>query len=166
MNERFERFVRFDVVQDGDWFAGDLFRRKFAAAPPATEHHVIAFCRSPDGALATLGYAHFMPFGDIVLVGGVCTDGRVIAAMTDTQRAAIDAAGGVYFNLLGFAFARFAGECEAYFGYCGDARAETVNLRAGFARTEHPHLLVNFHKPQHEVMRRALIAKAAAIGPF
>lgn len=166
MSESFDRFVRFDVVHDGDWFAGDLFRRKFGAAPPATGHHVVAFCRRPDGALATLGYAHFMPFGDIVLVGGVCTDGSVIAALTDAQRAAIDAAGGVYFNLLGHAFARFASQCEAYFGYCGDARAEAVNLRAGFVRTGHAHLLVHFHKPQHEVMRRALIAKAAAIGPF
>lgn len=166
MSEHFRDFVRFDVVQDGDWFAGALFRRKFGGAPPASGHHVVAFCRRPDGALATLGYAHFMPFGDIVLVGGVCTDGGVIAALDDAQRAAIEAAGGVYFNLLGYAFARFAAECEAYFGYCGDARAETVNLRAGFARTQHPHLLVNFHKPQHEVMQRALIAKAAAIGPF
>jgi hypothetical protein len=41
-----------------------------------------------------------------------------------------------------------------------------VNLQAGFCNTGHPHLLVHFHKPQHEVMQRALIAKAAAIGPF
>lgn len=166
MAESFADIVHYDVVQDGDWFAGALFRRKFGAPPPAMGHHVVAFCRLPSGTLATLGYAHFMPFGDIVLVGGVCTDGQVMAMLSETQRAAIDAAGGVYFNLLGYAFARFAGECEAYFGYCGDARAETVNLRAGFVRTEHPHLLVNFHKPQHEVMQRALIAKAAAIGPF
>ena len=62
--------------------------------------------------------------------------------------------------------ARFAPRCEAFFGYCGDARAEEVDLANGFRKTGHPHLLVNFHKPLHEVMQRALIAKAAAIGPF
>ena len=47
-----------------------------------------------------------------------------------------------------------------------DARAEEVDLANGFSKTQHPHLLVNFHKPLHEVMQRALIAKAFAIGPF
>lgn len=153
-------------VEDGACFAAHLFRRKFGGDPPAVPHHVCAFWRAGPGELRTLGYAHFMPFGDIMLVGGVCTDGDVLRTMPADQREALLAAGGVYAQVLRHAFARYADGCEAYFGYCGDARAEVVNLANGFRKTEHPHLLVNFHKPLHEVMQRALIAKAAAIGPF
>lgn len=153
-------------VENGAYFAGDLFRRKFGGDPPATPHHVCAFWRAASGELRALGYAHFMPFGDIMLVGGVCTDGDVLRAMPAGQREELLASGGVYAQVLRHAFARYADECEAYFGYCGDARAEVVNLQCGFRKTGHPYLLVNFHKPLHEVMQRALIAKAAAIGPF
>lgn len=155
-----------EEVSDGALFAGHLFRRKFGAEIPAIPRHVCALWRAAPGELRTLGYAHFMPFGDIMLVGGVCTDGEVLRAMPPAQRDALLAAGGVYAQVLRAAFARYADQCEAFFGYCGDARAEVVNLANGFSKTPHPHLLVNFHKPLHEVMQRALIAKAFAIGPF
>jgi hypothetical protein len=153
-------------VQDGPFFVDELFQRKFGAPAPRLAHHVVAFHKQGPQQPRVLGYAHFLPFGDIILVGGVCTDGRAFEAMPEAQREAIRAAGGVYHQVLRWAFAHYADCCEAYFGYCGDARAEEVNLRSGFARTAHPHLLVNFHKPLHEVMQRALVAKAHAIGPF
>lgn len=166
MSQPLQDFVTITEVDNGPFFASELFRRKFGGDPPAAAHHVLAFYRHAPQDLRVLGYAHFMPFGDIILVGGVCTNGAVFDLMSPSQRETITASGGVYFNVLKVAFARFADECEAYFGYCGDARAEVVNLQAGFRKTEHPHLLVNFHKPQHATMQRALIAKAVAIGPF
>ena len=153
-------------VDDGEFFAGALFRRKFGVAPPAVGHHLCAFWREAPGRLRMLSYLHFMPFGDIHLVGGACTDGEAVRAMPGELRDALMADGGVFAHALRYGFARFAPRCEAFFGYCGDARAEEVDLANGFRKTEHPHLLVNFHKPLHEVMQRALIAKAAAIGPF
>ena len=153
-------------VEDGAFFAGHTFARKFGSAPPAMPHHVCAFWRQAPGQLRMLSYAHFMPFGDIVLVGGACTDGEALRAMPAATRDAVMAGGGAFAHVLRHGFARFANECEAFFGYCGDARAEEVDLANGFSKTEHTHLLVNFHKPLHEVMQRALIAKAAAIGPF
>lgn len=159
-------FLTCSEVDDGPFFVSDLFQRKFGGAPPAVPHHLVAFVRLPSQRLAPACYAHFMPFGDIMLVGGVCTDGDVLRELPEAERQAIAQCGGLYLHLLSFGFRRFAARCEAYFGYCGDARAEEVNLAAGFVRTEHAHLLVNFHRDTHEVMRRALIAKAAAIGPF
>ena len=153
-------------VEDGRFFAGHLFRRKFGVDPPAVPHHLCAFWRSAPGQLRLLSYIHYMPFGDTMLVGGACTDGDAVRAMPAGLRDQVMAGGGVFAHLLRHGFARFAGECEAFFGYCGDARAEEVDLANGFSKTEHPHLLVNFHKPLHEVMQRALIAKAFAIGPF
>ena len=161
-----DAFLRISEVDDGSFFVDELFQRKFGGVAPRAAHHVVAFHKRGPQQLRVLGYAHFLPFGDIMLVGGVCTDGAAFDTMAAAERDAIRAAGGVYFNVLRYAFARFAARCEAYFGYCGDARAETVNLAAGFVRTGHPRLLVNFHQPLHEVMHGALIAKAAAIGPF
>lgn len=159
-------WLRITEVDDGAFFATPLFRRKFGGEPPDRGHHLVAFYQPAPLTTQTLCYAHFMPFGDILLVGGVCTDGELIRAMPAERRETLMALGGAYLQVLHYGFARYASQCEAYFGYCGDARAEVVNLQAGFIKTEHPHLLVHWHRPQHPVMQRALIAKAAAIGPF
>lgn len=152
-------------VDNGSVFAAALFQRKFGALPPNTGHHFVAFQRGEQG-FQVAGYTHFAPFGDIMLGGGACTDERILRRMTSIQRAALAESGGVYFLLLQHALQKLSGRCDAFFGYCGDKQAEAVDIRAGFVKTQHPHLLVYFHKPLHEVFRRALIAKAAAIGPF
>lgn len=154
-------------VDDGRFFAGALFQRKFAAPPPDIGHHLVAIYRGEDGRMQTAGYVHFMEFGDIILVGGGCTDGEVIRGMPEAHRDRIRELDGLLFHLLRYGFARFADRCEAYFGHCGDARAEAVDLKAGFIKTGHEHLLVHWHRQgQHEVLRRALVAKALAIGAF
>lgn len=166
MSARIEDFIRISEVDDGDYFAGDLFRRKFGSPPPVQKHHLVAFVRGVGDGLLAAGYLHLMPFGDTMLVGGGCTDGNVLRRLQAPQQEAVNAAGGILFQLLRHAFAHYGDRCEAFLGYCGDARAEEVDLRAGFVKTGHPNLLVHFHKPLHAVMQRALIAKGAAIGPF
>lgn len=161
-----EGFLLASHVDDGAAFAAPLFQRKFGSPPPAQGHHFLAFHRDAETRLQVLGYTHFTPFGDIMLGGGACTDERVLRRMPAEQRAALADAGGAYFVLLRHAMGWLSTRCDAMFGYCGDVRAEAVDLRAGFVKTEYPHLLVHFHKPLHAVLQRALIAKAAAIGPF
>lgn len=156
----------FSEVDDGEFFAGGLFRRKFASPPPPVGHHIVAMLKDAAGALHVAGYAHFHAFEDVMLVGGVCTDGDVMRRLSPELSRQAATAGGVYFNILKYAFAKFADQCNAYFGYCGDARAEVVNLSAGFSRTGHRYLLVNFHKPLDDRLRDALVGKVAAIGPF
>ncbi len=159
-------FLCISEVDTGPFFASELFQRKFGGPPPAEPHHLVCFYRAPTTAMHVLCYAHFRPFGDIILVGGVCTNGDLLRQLPAAQREAVTAIGSLYLQVLKYGFARFADRCEAFFGYCGDARAEVVNLQAGFTKTTHQHLLVNFHKPSHAVMQRALIAKAVAIGAF
>lgn len=159
-------FLSITEVDDGPFFVAELFRRKFGGDPPREGRHLVAFHRDADALLQVAGYAHFRPFDDLILVGGVCTNGAAFARMSAAERDAIAAAGGIYFRILKYGFANLASQCEAFFGYCGDARAEVVNLQAGFRKTGHPYLLAHFHKPQDEAVQRALIAKAAAIGPF
>jgi len=153
-------------LDNGAVVVAELFRRKFHSDPPESPHHVAAVIRLQPQVFGLLSYAHFMPFGDIMLVGGVCTNGELIRTLPAEQQAALTAAGSLYGHVLGYGFSRYRDQCQAYFGYCGDARAEEVNLASGFARTEHPQLLVNFHRDLHPTMQRALIAKAASIGPF
>ena len=154
-------------VDDGAFFVGDLFRRKFGDVPPDVPHHIVSFYRDPEGRLFPASYVHFRPFGDTYLVGGASTDGRVIARMSEEERSAVKECGGLYLHALRYAFDRFADRCQAYFGYCGDARALEVDLAAGFVETEHPHLLAYFHKPLEDYrLKRTLIAKIHSIGPF
>ena len=158
--------IRLSEVDDGEFFAGDLFRRKFGEPPPPHGHHLVALHRDPAGLLRTLAYVHFFEFGDIILVGGGCTDGNAIRALPEPTRERIRRADGLLLHLLRYGFSRYAERCEAYFGHCGDARAEAVDLKAGFIHSGHPQLLVHWHKPLHPVIQRALLAKAVAVGAF
>ncbi|MBB5207819.1 hypothetical protein [Chiayiivirga flava] len=166
VESRIDTFLHVSQVDNGSALAAPLFQRKFGAAPPTQGHHFLAFHRDAEGLLRVLGYTHFTPFGDIMLGGGACTDERVLRRMSAPERSVLAEAGGAYFVLLRYAMGWLSERCDAMFGYCGDIRAEAVDIRAGFEKTSHPHLLVHFHKPMHEVLQRALIAKAAAIGPF
>ncbi|MDR2012772.1 MAG: hypothetical protein LBQ20_07005 [Rhodanobacter sp.] len=159
-------FLVITVLDDAEPFFGDLFRRKFGDPIPDFPCHLGVFYRAPAGQFMPLSYLHFTPFGDIMLVGGLCTDGGVFAQMSGEQREQIHAAGGVMVHALRHTFERLADECDAFFGYCGDARAWEVDMQAGFEPTEYDKLIVRWHKALDPVRRRSLVAKAHAIGPF
>ncbi|MDR3386194.1 MAG: hypothetical protein P4L92_04010 [Rudaea sp.] len=160
-------FLLISELDDPRPVVGNLFQRKFGHPIPDWPHDVVAFvCRSSDGALVPISYAKFMPFGNMILVGGCCTDGSAFAHLDQAQKDSLAAAGGAMAQLLRYGFTRFAGRCDAYFGYCGDARAWAVDLSAGFEPTGHDKLLVHWHKPLDAQMKRGLVAMAQAIGAF
>ncbi len=160
-------FLLISEFDDPQAVAGELFQRKFGHPIPDWRHDVVAFARrSSDAALVPISYAKFAPFGNVILVGGCCTDGRAFAHLDQAQKDALTAAGGPMAQLLRYGFSRFADSCDAYFGYCGDARAWEVDLSAGFEPTGHDKLLVHWHKPLNDQMRRGLVAMAHAIGAF
>jgi hypothetical protein len=153
-------------VDDARPFFGDLFRRKFGDPMPAYPHHVGTFHRCADGRFTPLSYLHLLPHGDIILVGGGCTDGEAIRSLPEADRTAIREAGGLLLHALRYSFERFADRCDAYFGHCGDARAYEVDMQAGFEPTMHDQLIVRWHKPLDPLRRRELVAKAHALGAF
>lgn len=153
-------------IDSAHFLAGELFRRKFGDPPPDTPRHVVALYRDDAGAVHLAGYSHMRPFGDVYLSGGSCTNGETLRRMTEHEREALQAAGGVWYLILKYAFAKYADDCDAYFGHCGDPRALVVAQEAGFVKLEHEHLIAHWHKPLHETVRRALIAKVHALGPF
>ncbi len=164
--EPLNTFLAITELDDASPFFGALFRRKFGDPIPAGKHHFGVFFRSSDSDFVPLSYLHFMPLGELLLVGGLCTDGRTFERMSEMQREQIRAAGGVMVHALRYVFVRLADACEAYFGYCGDARAYEVDMQAGFVPTQHDKLIARWHKPLDPAHREALIAKAHAIGPF
>jgi len=159
-------FFTITEIDSADFLVAGLFRRKFAAPPPDIGRHLVALYRDAHGALRLAGYSHMRRFGDVYLSGGSCSDGETIRAMDPAHRAAIQAAGGVWYLVLRYAFARYADCCDAFFGHCGDPRALEVATAAGFVAAGPEHLIVHWHKPLHENIRRALVAKVHALGPF
>jgi len=159
-------FLLITEIDDPAPVVGDLFQRKFGHPIPEWKHDVVAFVRTHDGLLVPMSYTKFMPFGSVFLVGGCSTDGRAFAHLDQAQKDALAAAGSSMVQLLRYGFKRYADRCDAFFGYCGDARAWEVDLMAGFEPTGHDKLLVHWHKPINDQLKRGLIAMAHAIGPF
>lgn len=154
-------------VDDAGFLAGELFRRKYGTAPPDVGRHLVALYKDPvSGAARVAGYSHMRRFDEVYLSGGSCTDGDTIRAMPPDERRLLTEAGGVLHQILMYAFARYADCCVAFFGHCGDRRALEVVTRAGFVSAGHEHLIVHWHKPLQESVRRALVARVHALGPF
>ena len=153
-------------VENGSFFIGELFKRKFGGSPPDFGHHIVAFYRHTQEAFLPASYLHLWTQGTIGLVGGGCTDGRVMTAMEPEQASMVVQAGGLLLQTLGYCFARFEAELEAFFGHCGDARAKQVDLQAGFRETSIPYLLVRYNKPLTLKRQEELLRQAEAIGAF
>jgi hypothetical protein len=159
-------FIIITEVDHGPAFAGHIFRRKFGEELTAMPHHVVAFFRAAEDTFVPVTYLHLWLRDGVGLVGGVCTDGRVFARMSPEQRDRVQAAGGVYRQVVLDTFRRFGERCEAYFGLVGDPRSWTVNLEAGFVPTQHPKLIVHWHRPLPPPRQAELIARVHAFGPF
>jgi hypothetical protein len=129
-----DRF-RICEVSDGRFFAGPIFERKLGGDLPDHGRHLVAFYRHDPFRFTPLGYLNILGHEGQALVGGGCVDGRAFADVPEAHARAIRAAGGVLYALLRYAFETLADDYEAFFGYCGDARAEEVDLQAGFRHT-------------------------------
>ena len=154
-----------EEVEHGGFFAAELFQRKFGDDPPSIPRHVVAFARTADGALAVAAYLHLWRFEQVYMVGGLCVDGNVLRALPENAQAAIRAVDGLAYFLLRYGFTRMT-DCDAWYGYVGDARALQVDLRAGFKRTDRPLLVARYNRPFDDSEREQLTRRIEALGPF
>ncbi len=161
-----EDFIVVTELAEGPAFAEPIFQRKFKQSVPHFPHHIVTFYRKSWDCFVPVSYLHILPQGDIHLVGGGCTDGRVFGLMTEEQRRQVNEAGGLLLGSLRYAFDRFADQCDAYFGYCGDARAYEIDMKAGFVPTEHDRLIARWHKPLAPERQAELVRQAHKLGPF
>ena len=153
-------------VLDGPFFIDELFRKKFASPAPDYGHSVICFYRNNWNHFIPVCYTNFLPYEEVILVGGAMTDGRSFAHMPEGLPSNIKESGGIYYHVLRLAFDHFKDDCEAFFGHAGDQRAYEVDIEAGFEATEHQHLIAHFQKPVSSERKQFLIEKIHAIGPF
>jgi hypothetical protein len=153
-------------VESGPFFIGQLFERKFGQPAPDYGNPVVCFYRKNWDHFIPLCYTSFLPYREVILVGGAMTNGRVFAQMDGALADEIRQSGGIYYHVLKFAFDHFKDDCEAYFGHAGDRRAYEVDIRAGFEPTRHRHLIVHFHKPISSQRKEYLIEEIHGIGPF
>lgn len=168
IDERIAPFLRVCEVEHGDFFAGELFKRMFGGPAPAFGHHIVAFYRRDDGMLFVASYIHFWTQGTIGLIGGACTDGKVLRAMRPEQLRLVNDAGGLFRQTLRYLFftPRFENAVEAFFGHCGDPRAREVVFPAGFSESGLEHLIVRFTRELPAERQHQLVEQAHQIGPF
>jgi hypothetical protein len=166
IDPRLAPFVLIAEVERGDRFVRPLFARKLGGTPPEFGHHLVAFHARGDGGYAVAAYLHLWKQGTLGYVGGGCTDGDVIRSMSPQERAQVADAGGLLLQMLGFCFAKFEPELEAFFGHCGDDRAKEVDLRAGFRETRVPYLLVRPNRVLTPERAEELLLQAQAVGAF
>lgn len=152
--------------EDGDRRAAALFQAKFGGPPPDFPLHVLAYLGDDGDASRLLCYVHFTAHQGALFGGGACVDARVLKRASAAERALVAQRGGAYFATLSWAVRHLATRADAIFGYCGDPSALRTDLRAGFERTAHPHLLAYWTRPLPDERKAALIATAHAVGPF
>ena len=143
---------------------GALFVRVFGDDLPDFPRHFVLRYVAGD-APVPLAYAHFTPWDGCYLGGGMAFDERAYRRLDPAHRARIRAAGGVTEFLLRTIRARLD-DAIALFGHVGEPRAERVDLRAGYVHTPYPHLIVCWQRELPAAERDALLARAAALGPF
>lgn len=158
-------FIEVGESEDAPEVFVALFQRKYARALPRFPHHVAAYYRSEQSPVPVC-YVHFTDCGDILLGGGACVDNRMLRRMTQDQRAAVHAAGGLYHHVLAWSVRHFAPRFSAIFGYCGDALAERVDRAVGFESTVHARLLVFWTRDADARRRGHMVEKANAFVPF
>lgn len=163
--EQLREFISIAEIENPTPVIQDLFLRKFGDEPPTFGHHIVAFyvagpSRTP------ISYLHLWTRNRLGYVGGGCTDGRVFKELTELQKNAISAEGGLLRQTLLYCFARHENELDAFFGHCGNARAKEVDLAAGFLETHEEKLLVRWNAELPEHKKHALINEAISIGDF
>ena len=160
-------------------YAAELFRECFDApfpvprdpcglpipTPTRNWHQYVALYRWPDGREETVGFCNWIRHGEVYLEGGMCVRENVYRRMPREHFGAVRERGGIAQIMMQTA-ARELDDALAWFGYCGDAKAMAVDLRAGYVPTRHPYLIVKWFREIPAERRERLIDSIAAIGPF
>jgi hypothetical protein len=165
IDQRLADFVLVTEVAEGKPLAEPLFQHKYRAVAPEHGHHIFALCRH-DRAWLAASYINYLPFQGAMLVGGACTDGRLLGTLSEDQRELIHAAGGLMLQTVRYAEARFAESSLGTFGHCGDARSWSILEQCGYVRLDHPYLIVRWNREPEAKLRDQLVNQVAALGEF
>ena len=175
----FETQFAIRCFADASEFASGLFRECFGTdfpvpreraglpipTPPAQWRQYVAFYTWPDGRREPVGFCNWIRHGRVYLGGGMCVSPTFYRRLPRDHWRECRDRGGVAQLLLEAAF-RELEDGDAWFGYCGDRKAYVVDIRAGFAPTRHPCVVVRWRPGVDAATRAAIEDEVAAIGPF
>jgi hypothetical protein len=162
---RIQDILQTEETRSAEFYAGDLFRRRFGSEPPDYPRHFIAFYRAGRRTFWPIGYIHYSVFEDTFLCGGMVVDDRLYRRIPDPHRKLIKDAGGIAERMLRETFSILA-HAPAIWGYVGDKQAEQVDMRVGFRHTDHPHVMVVWNHDLPESEKAARLQRVIALGPF
>jgi hypothetical protein len=173
-----ERLRIFRPVPDASQLASRLFRESFGATfpvprdellpistPPSAWRQYVATYRWPDGRDETVGFCNWIRYRDVYLQGGMCVGRNFYRRMPREEFRELQRRGGLA-QMMMAAAERELNDCVAWFGYCGDAKALAVDLRAGYVKTNRPYVIVKWFNPPPEAERQQLIDDIVKVGPF
>lgn len=160
-----DEIVSVDEVEDPEFFAGDLFRRQFAADPPNYGRHFVALYRAEHARVLCVGYIHFSFFEDMYLVGGMVIDKGAYRQIPLVHRRAIRETGGIAEKMLRDTMGRCP-NAPAFWGHVGNKLAYDVDYRVGFRPTGHSHVMVCWNHELSDEEKIARTARVVALGPF
>ena len=160
-------------------FAGALFQESFNSAFPIPsairildtqiqpEHwrQFVATYTWPDGTNECVGFCNWIKYKDVYLEGGLAVQKSFYRRLPKPHFADCAARGGVAQIIMETAATTLT-DCDAWFGYCGDAKALSVDMRVGFVRTTHPYLIVKWMRNLSGLEMRDWIADVTNIGAF
>lgn len=151
-------------VSDGSYFGEEIIRRKLGVGVPEFGRHLIAFYKHNPKHYIPLGYQHIADYETVALLGGGSVDGLSFKDIPEQHCKEIRQAGGVLYQILTFVFREYNKQYEAFFGFCGDARAEEIDLRAGFEHTDHPMLLAIYRDDTGDEKKKKLLHSVIMLG--
>lgn len=157
--------LQVEETRVADFYVGDLFRRRFRVEPPDFPHHFVSIYRGFPAEFRTVGYVHYTRYEDNYMCGGMVIDDRAYRRMPMQHRALIREQGGIAEFMLRETFARLP-PSAAIWGYVGDKQARVVDLRAGFAPTEHPYIMVVWRQAFSDAEKAARLKKVIDFGLF
>ena len=161
-------------LANAEFFARDLFYDSFRTAfpaPPAdsraraTWFQYVAFYRWSELHYEPVGFCNWIRHGEVYLEGGLCVRRSFYRRLPRDHWLACKRRGGVAQIMMEVAAGELA-DAAAWFGHCGDPKAQVVVSRVGYVATRHPHVIVKWFRDVGPRRRERLIEEIAALGPF
>jgi len=157
--------IRVEEVEDGAFFAGEIFRQAFGDELPGFSSHLVAFYQAARNCFVVVGYVHCTVRDDLCFCGGLVLDERAIRRMPASHQTALRSSGGVGRRLLDEASRRFA-QLPALWAMVGDEPMRETFHSAKFEAAPAPNLMVRWHADSGDSARAEVLRRVIDVGSF
>ena len=176
---RFTEALNVFETKEAARYAGALFQESFNSAfpvpvayrildtqiEPENWRQFVAIYTWPDGTKECVGFCNWIKYKDVYLEGGLAVKKNFYRRLAKPEYLECSARGGIAQIVMETAATQLT-DCVAWFGYCGDAKALRVDLRAGYVQIGHPYLIVKWMGALPDPLKQEWIDDVTRIGPF